>query len=456
MDHRSELKILAAADQLRALLAQVDNTSEDPKSLVREVIDALSVSVEDLRQEQEDLTVALEEVQGERDRYEALFELAPDGYVVTSEDGTIKEANRAASAMLGAPKDLLVGRPLVRFVIEADQGVFFTQLAQLRARGRSAGTISFEVRMRARSKGEFFAAITAAPIYRNETMVGLRWSLRDITLQRRTEHRQQELLEENQQQRAFLERLMDTAPVGIAVVRGEDHRYEMANAHYRAMASEPQTIIGRPFAEVFPEVADNGGVGLIEEVYQTATVVSVHEWSLVAGTEPNRRFWNVDLIPLWESDGSIQGVLIVSQEVTPQVRARREIEQLAVEAQQQADQLSTIFDAMSDTVLVYDKEGIPVRANPKAVEVYGLDPVGVARASIVEILKIRTPEGDPVPVESLPSSRALQGGKVENARYRFQNVLGEERTVIASAAPMRSGGTITGAVVVWRDITEQK
>jgi PAS domain S-box-containing protein len=456
MDHRFEHKIVAAKDRLRTLLARLDNTSGDPESLVREVVEELSAGLEDLLLKQEELTVALEEALGERERYEALFELAPDGYVVTSEDGTIEEANRAASTMLGAPKDLLVGRPLVRFVIDADRGVFFTQLAQLRARGRSAGTISFEVRMRARSKGEFFAAISAAPIYKAGNMVGLRWSLRDITLQRRTERRQQKLLEENQQQRAFLDRLMDTAPVGIAVVRGEDHRYEMANAHYHAMALEPHTIIGRPFAEVFPEVADNGGVDLIEEVYQTATVVSVHEWSPSAGTEPKRRFWNVDLIPLWESDGSIQGVLIVSQEVTPQVRARREIERLAVEAQQQVDQLSTIFDAMSDTVVVYDQAGMPIRANPKAVEAYGLDPVGSDRASMVEDLEICTPEGDLVPVERLPSSRALRGEEVEDVRYRFQNARGEERTIVASAAPMRSGGTIAGAVVVWHDVTERE
>lgn len=463
MDHRFEQRISASQERLQTLLARVNGTSEDQDALVQEAVEELSASLEELhvaeeelRQQNEELAAAREEIEAERVRYEELFEFAPDGYLVTDESGLIEEANRAASTMLGTRKDFLVGKPLVIFVANADQSVFFTQSAQLQARGRGAGTVSFEIRMRPRSAGEFFAAITAAPIYDDENLVGLRWSLRDITLQKRAERRQHELLEENQQQRAFLERLMEAAPVGIAVVRGEDHRHEMANAHYRGMVPGTASITGRPFAEVFPTVAKQGGVELIEEVYQAATVVSVHEWSPTAGSVPDRRFWNVDLVPLWESNGTIQGVLIVSQEVTAQVRARREIERLAVEAQQQADQLSAIFDAMSDAVVVFDAEGTPVRANPRAIEAYGLDPVGADRTEIAEKLEIRDPKGNLTPVENLPSNRALRGERVDNVRYRFRNARGEELAIIASAATLTTGGVLTGAVVVWHDVTERE
>jgi PAS domain S-box-containing protein len=463
MDSHFERQISAAQDRLRTLLAQVDDGSEGRESLARQAVEELSASLEELhvaeeelRHQNQELAEARKNIEQERARYEALFEFAPDGYVVTDENGMIREVNRAASTILDTPRGSLVGKPLVLFVAEADRSAFFTQLAQLRARGLGAGTFAFEIRMHPRSAGEFFASVTAAPIYDDRSLTGLRWSLRDITVQKRAERRQQELLEENQQQRAFLERLMETAPVGIAVVHGEDHRYEMANAHYRAIAADSEHVIGRPFVEVFPEIAKQGGVDLIEEVYETATVVSVHEWSGIVGSDPGRRFWNVDLVPLWESDGTIRGVLIVSQDVTPQVRARREIERLAVEAQQQADQLNAVFDAMNDAVVVYDGEGTPVRANPRAVEAYGLDPVGADRASVAAKLEIRDPKGDPAPVEDLPSSRALRGERVENARYRFRNARGEELAVIASAAPLRSGASITGAVVVWHDVTERE
>jgi PAS domain S-box-containing protein len=464
MDRHFEEQISTAQERLQTLLTRVNGATEDPESLVRDAVQDLSASLEELHlaeeelmQQNEDLAATRKAVEAERARYEGLFEFAPDGYVVTDESGVIRDANRAASEMLGASQTVLQGKPLVVFVTEADRGMFFTQLAQLRARGRDAGTLSFDIRLRPRPEGEFFASITVASTYENEAVKGLRWSLRDITLQRRAERRQQELLDKNQQQRTFLERLMETAPVGIAVVRGDDHRYEMANAHYRAMAPESQPVIGRPFAEVFPAVAKQGGIDLIQEVYRTATVVSVHEWSTTPGPGSTRGFWNVDLVPLWESDGSIQGVLIVSQEVTPQVRARREIERLAVEAQRQADQLTAVFDAMNDAVVVYDAEGVPVRANPRAVEAYGLDPVGIdCVSSVAEKLEIRTPTGRLVPVEGLPSSRALRGEQVENVRYRSRNARGEDLVIVASSAPLKTSGNVTGAVVVWHDVTEQE
>ena len=48
----------------------------------------------------------------ERQRYQELFEFAPDGYLVTDALGVIREANRAASELLGIRAEFLRGKPL--------------------------------------------------------------------------------------------------------------------------------------------------------------------------------------------------------------------------------------------------------------------------------------------------------------------------------------------------------
>lgn len=56
------------------------------------------------------------EVEVERHRYRTLFEMAPDGYLVTNRQGQIYYANRAAAALFHLPGDQLVGKPLVVLV----------------------------------------------------------------------------------------------------------------------------------------------------------------------------------------------------------------------------------------------------------------------------------------------------------------------------------------------------
>jgi PAS domain S-box-containing protein len=48
----------------------------------------------------------------EIERYAQFFEHAPDAYIITDAGGSVREANRAALALLGAKHDDIVGRSL--------------------------------------------------------------------------------------------------------------------------------------------------------------------------------------------------------------------------------------------------------------------------------------------------------------------------------------------------------
>ena len=67
----------------------------------------------------------------ERERCAALFNLAPDGYLVTDAAGIIQEANHAAVVLLAASQEVLVGKPLVLWIAKEDRLAFHTQLAHL-------------------------------------------------------------------------------------------------------------------------------------------------------------------------------------------------------------------------------------------------------------------------------------------------------------------------------------
>jgi PAS domain S-box-containing protein len=64
-------------------------------------------------------------------RYKDLFEHAPAGYLVTSIDGAIRQANSAALRLLDTTDRAIVGRSLAIFVPEGQRRILREQIAEL-------------------------------------------------------------------------------------------------------------------------------------------------------------------------------------------------------------------------------------------------------------------------------------------------------------------------------------
>jgi PAS domain S-box-containing protein len=88
----------------------------------------LQIANEELYQQHEELLVTQQALIAERQRYQQLFEFAPDAYLVTDVNGLIQEANRAAATLLNRSQQFLVGKPLVCYVVEEERRAFRNQL----------------------------------------------------------------------------------------------------------------------------------------------------------------------------------------------------------------------------------------------------------------------------------------------------------------------------------------
>jgi PAS domain-containing protein len=86
---------------------QADDIPVQPQELLWESLEELTFSLEELRvvveelhQQNDELSKRNREIEAERQRYQQLFELVPDGYLVTTKEGVILEANQAAIELL--------------------------------------------------------------------------------------------------------------------------------------------------------------------------------------------------------------------------------------------------------------------------------------------------------------------------------------------------------------------
>ena len=181
-------------DAQRRLLAMQELSEASPsssKELQDEAIAEFSIALEELHVASEELKVQNEALLAnhhsldlERQRYQELFDFAPDAYFVTDLQGVIQQANHAAKALLNLRQDLIVAKPLIVFVDKADQRAFHTQLDRLLQDGQTL--TNWEVRFKPRNKLAFPASISVSTMHYDDhgQLSGLHWLVRDLSERR--------------------------------------------------------------------------------------------------------------------------------------------------------------------------------------------------------------------------------------------------------------------------------
>ncbi len=154
-------------------------------------------AMEELRSSNQALIATHKYLEEERQRYQDLFDFAPDGYLVTDIKGTISQANYAAAKLLNIDQKYLIGKKLISFIPETDRQAFRVMLTQLYGMKRLQ---EWEVRLSRRDNTVCDAAMTVVTVYdANNKAIALRWQLREITARKQAEEQLRELQLQNLQ-----------------------------------------------------------------------------------------------------------------------------------------------------------------------------------------------------------------------------------------------------------------
>ena len=438
-------------DDLARLLDTGEETSEVllPLALehLRTTLEELSVADEELRQQNEELAATRLTVEAERHRYHDFFAAAPDGYVVTDPSGIIREVNRAAARFLGMAAARLTGKPLALYVADGERRAFRLRVSALAKQGVSD---FFETHLQPWRGEPMPVAISVSPLLTAAGKAdGLRWIVHDLS-DREEEHRLLNVSEQGYQQVMNL--------LSEAVLVHQAGKYVLANEAALALfgAKEPEDLVGRKvLAFVAPE---------------SRPIVRERMRRALAGEPAPRR--EVRLLRL---DGRAVDVEAESapvvylgraavQVIIRDITRRKEAEsardvlqqanvQLTTGAERHAAEVAAVFAAMTDAVVVYDAAGKVIEANAACRTLYGLDPAAEGREGFIGKLAIRSSDGRTIAVKDLPCSRALVGETVIGQPLLITTVDGREITLLGSAAPLRVGGKVVGAVAVDHDIT---
>ncbi|MBD2213302.1 PAS domain-containing protein [Nostoc linckia FACHB-104] len=191
----------------------------------------------------------------------------------------------------------------------------------------------------------------------------------DITERKQIEVERDRLFEREQAARleAEIERkrlyeILMQLPAMIAIVRGSEHIFEFANPTYLQLTGRTPDIIGKSIREVLPETEGQIYFEKLDQVYQTGEPFIEDEspvyWDNNGDGVLEEAFFNC-VFPAWRNaEGTIQGVLLHGIEVTAQVRARQQIEQLLQELQHKERQQKFLIELNDAIRAIQDSKEI--------------------------------------------------------------------------------------------------
>src|SRR5262245_39083236 len=111
-------------DRQGGQIAQTDGVLNSAFEELAHALEQLQVAEQVLQQQQNQWLNLQTELELECQRYKNLFTHAPAGYLVTSTNGAIRQANLAALALLQISERVMVGRSLALFIPEGQRRAF--------------------------------------------------------------------------------------------------------------------------------------------------------------------------------------------------------------------------------------------------------------------------------------------------------------------------------------------
>lgn len=369
-----------AEEALRQANAELENRTlqlETANNQLQVALEELEVLEEELRQQNEELASARETAEEQWQRYQDLFNLAPDGYIVTNASGIIQEVNLATISLLFANREELVGKPLICWVAERDRPVFLEQLNWLNNSLIPQPVQSWEFALQSKTGNSFPAAVSVATVsnFQGE-LVGFRWQIRNISQRKQIE----EALRTN------LERLS----LALAAAKMGDWSWDAAT-DVVTFSERGAEIFGIPPGWkitwtllrdlLHPEDRERARVAVEQSIRDRSDYDIEYR---VIHPDGRQRWVAAKGRAQYEVSGKVLGMLGVVQDISD----RKETERALREREQR---FSTLFNGMDDWVLVYHltddfRPGNFIEVNEQACKKLGYSREELLALSVADIV----------------------------------------------------------------------
>ncbi|MEO9021963.1 MAG: PAS domain-containing protein, partial [Ginsengibacter sp.] len=184
--------------------------------------------------------------------------------------------------------------------------------------------------------------------------------------------------------------LVESAPFPIGVFAGKEMRIVLANQSIMDAWGKGNDVIGKLFSEILPELENQQIYKQLDDVFTTG--IPFHfknqQVTLLKDGELKPHYFNYSLMPLFDTDGNIYGVMNTAAEVTELNEAKQSVEA----ALEELKLYKYMADNAGDPFILMDKDANFIYVNKSAVKMWGYSGEEIKHLKVPDIDPLYTPE----------------------------------------------------------------
>ena len=261
----------------------------------------------------------------------------------------------------------------------------------------------------------------------------------------------------------FIEQMCTENISSVAIYSGSDLKLLKANKAYLNLMNPPfniyENIIGRSIEEIINGYKKIKIDAIWESLCQRKKTVYIKQLKLKNAND-RIRYWDFTVIPIVKNN-EIKYIVVTSIEVTEIVlknrrieRQKKIIEKQKEELEEKNSQLKTIFENLSEGVMLSDKKDKIIMINKEGKRlIYKNDKFAYLNKAHKHI-KFFDIDGNEMAFDEMPRARALKGEIVKNVKMMVRRY-GKEYFVDSSSIPVYDeNGDLNMVISCFHDITE--
>jgi len=175
--------------------------------------------------------------------------------------------------------------------------------------------------------------------------------------------------------------LIANAPMAIGILNGRELRVELANPRILEVWGKSEAVIGRPLAHALPELQGQAFLRILDDVYTTGIPFYGKELCVLLERHGKMEdvYFNFVYQPLKDAEGKTTSIMIVANEVTEEMKARKVLET----SEKQLENM--VMNSSTGMAIYSGKELIVEMANQPMFELMGMTAREVIGRSLYDL-----------------------------------------------------------------------
>ena len=414
------------------------------------------------------LEQTVEELRDQTRLMDIVFNSISDGVFVMDEKGQFIRANPAVDQMTGPPvADIELNRASEQYGAyhPTEESLLPVDTLPIVQAVNGIATDNVEMRIKDSELPEdLYLSVSGRPLIDEEGILrGGVAVARDITALKRTENQLRESVIQLENQTQLMETVFNSISDGVVVANNEGEYFMFNAAAKRMTGRNMQPTQMKDLVEQvgfflpdqktpFPDDQLPIARVLRGEVVENVEMFMHNPSTMQAGIH-----LSVSAGPLYDAQGVLIGGVSVSRDVTALKRTENQLRELIGQLEHQTQLMESIFNSISDGVVVADENGQFTMFNPSAERIIGMGAVeGDPDDWSDQYGLFFNDRVTPFPPEELPLALALNGQAVDDIELFVRNQsLPDGAYISVNARPLQSETGISGGVAVFRDVTER-